>query len=218
MTVQGDEQQVPTVTPDLADQLARQFTAPATINWPRMHRILRTSWRGSSSSRGRRCWGAIRRRRIRSRGRTSGGDLFADREGKRQCGCECDLGGGERDRRRSHRRAAGGTDRGRRRCPCVDWPVRAYSGGIYTITRGGLDIWDPADQFHFLYQQVSGDLEVVARVASLTNTNSWAKAGVMVRESLTGGSRHAFALASAGNGYAFQRRSRNGWYELAHGR
>src|SRR5439155_8778359 len=37
-------------------------------------------------------------------------------------------------------------------------------------------------------------------------TDSWAKAGVMIRETLAAGSRHAFALISSGNGAAFQRR------------
>ena len=81
-----------------------------------------------------------------------------------------------------------------------------YSSGLYTITGGGTDIWDPSDQFQFVYTQASGDVDIRARVTSITNTNAWAKAGVMIRESLTGGSRHALALISAGNGAAFQRR------------
>ena len=36
--------------------------------------------------------------------------------------------------------------------------------------------------------------------------SNWSKTGVMIRESLTADSRHAFALASAASGYAFQRR------------
>jgi regulation of enolase protein 1 (concanavalin A-like superfamily) len=67
----------------------------------------------------------------------------------------------------------------------------SYSGGTYTVRGGGLDIWDPVDQFHFVYQPVTGDTEIVARVVSLTNTDPWAKAGVMIRETLTGTSRHA---------------------------
>lgn len=88
----------------------------------------------------------------------------------------------------------------------------AYSNGTYTVRGAGADIWDTADQFRFVYQQMSGDVEVIARVASLTNTNSWAKAGVMVRESLTAGSKHAMTLVSAANGYAFQRRPLTGEY------
>jgi regulation of enolase protein 1 (concanavalin A-like superfamily) len=82
----------------------------------------------------------------------------------------------------------------------------AFDAGIYTIKAAGTDIWDSADQFHFVYQQASGDLDVVARIASLANVHRWSKAGVMIRESLEAGSRHALALTSSGAGYAFQRR------------
>jgi Bacterial Ig domain len=76
----------------------------------------------------------------------------------------------------------------------------------FTIFGGGTDIWDVADQFRFVHQPVSGDAEIVARVASLSNTNRWAKSGVMFRESLTADAAHAMMIISAGSGYAFQRR------------
>jgi Big-like domain-containing protein len=82
----------------------------------------------------------------------------------------------------------------------------SYQNGTYTVKAAGADIWDTADQFHFVWQPVTGDVDVVARVASIGATSGWAKAGVMVRESLTAGSRHASALLSQSNGYAFQRR------------
>jgi regulation of enolase protein 1 (concanavalin A-like superfamily) len=81
-----------------------------------------------------------------------------------------------------------------------------YSQSAYTILAAGADIWSTSDQFHFVYQPITGDVDVVARVASLKNTNPWAKAGVMIRESLSAGSRHAYALVSASSGYAFHRR------------
>ena len=52
---------------------------------------------------------------------------------------------------------------------------------------GGADIWDTSDQFQFVYQPLQGDVEVIARVASLQYADAWSKAGVMIRESLTGG-------------------------------
>jgi regulation of enolase protein 1 (concanavalin A-like superfamily) len=88
----------------------------------------------------------------------------------------------------------------------------SYQQGTYTIKAAGADIWNTADQFHFVYQQMSGDVEVVARVRSLVNTNTWAKAGVMIRESLTAGSRHAFAVATPGAGYGFERRVDTGGF------
>ena len=78
----------------------------------------------------------------------------------------------------------------------------------------GADIWDTSDQFHFVYQAVTGDADITARVVSLTNTALWAKAGVMIRESLTGESRHGMVVVTAGVGYAFQRRLTAGDYSL----
>lgn len=85
-----------------------------------------------------------------------------------------------------------------------------HASGTYTITAAGSDIWDTADQFHFVYQSVTGDFDVRGRVASLQNTDIWAKAGVMIRESLAAGSRHAFAGVTGGAGFAFQRRTDTG--------
>jgi regulation of enolase protein 1 (concanavalin A-like superfamily) len=86
----------------------------------------------------------------------------------------------------------------------------SYSSGAYTIKAGGVDIWGMADQFHFVYQPMSGNAEIVARVASLTNVHAWSKAGVMIREALTAESRHASMFMSVSKGYAFQRRPETG--------
>jgi regulation of enolase protein 1 (concanavalin A-like superfamily) len=75
-----------------------------------------------------------------------------------------------------------------------------------TVRGAGADIWGTSDAFHFAYQTLTGDGEIVARVESLQATDVWAKAGVMMREALTGSSVHAFALQSASHGVAFQRR------------
>jgi len=80
------------------------------------------------------------------------------------------------------------------------------SDGTFSVTGAGLDIWGASDQFHFVYQPAQGDVEIVARVGSLQESHPWSKAGVMIRASLTGDSPHAFMLASAANGWGFQRR------------
>ncbi len=51
--------------------------------------------------------------------------------------------------------------------------------------------------------QLSGDGEITARVDSLTPTDPWTKAGVMIRETLNANSRFAYTLVSAGNGVSF---------------
>jgi len=78
--------------------------------------------------------------------------------------------------------------------------------GTYTITASGADIWDTVDEFHFAYKMLNGAGSITARVVSIQNTDDWAKAGVMIRETLDPGSRHAFACVTPANGVASQAR------------
>jgi regulation of enolase protein 1 (concanavalin A-like superfamily) len=78
------------------------------------------------------------------------------------------------------------------------------------VSGAGADIWDTADAFHYAWRPLSGDGEIVARVASVQYTDRWAKAGVMIRAGTDAGAAHAFMLVSPGKGYAFQRRVSRG--------
>jgi hypothetical protein len=84
--------------------------------------------------------------------------------------------------------------------------------GTFTMTASGTDIWDVGtagnyhDEFHFAYKTLTGAGSIVARVQSVQNTNAWSKAGVMIRETLDGGSRHMFACITPSNGVAAQGR------------
>ncbi|HEV3060526.1 MAG TPA: S8 family serine peptidase [Vicinamibacterales bacterium] len=80
------------------------------------------------------------------------------------------------------------------------------SAGAFTVSGSGDDIWNTADAFQFVYQPLTGDGQIVGRVATVPTTDPWAKAGVMIREDLTAGARYAAVLVTAGNGVAFQRR------------
>ena len=80
------------------------------------------------------------------------------------------------------------------------------SGGTFTVTGAGADIWNTADAFQYAYTTLAGDGSIVARVATVQNVANWTKAGVMMRESLSPSSRHALMLVSPGKGLAFQRR------------
>jgi regulation of enolase protein 1 (concanavalin A-like superfamily) len=83
-------------------------------------------------------------------------------------------------------------------------------GQTFIVTGSGSDVWDNADEFHFVYQEISGDLEIQAKVVSMTITDAWAKAGVMIRNTLDANSIHAMMVMSAANGVAFQRRTSTG--------
>ncbi len=86
----------------------------------------------------------------------------------------------------------------------------SHANGTFTLKGSGADIWGTTDAFHFAYQPLTGDGSIVARVASLTNTDSWAKAGVMIRENLDANARHAMVVVTPGNGVSFQRRTKTG--------
>ncbi len=84
-------------------------------------------------------------------------------------------------------------------------------GSSLTASSGGTDIYGTSDQFRYIYQRASGDLDLYTRVSSLNAPNEWSKAGVMIRGSLSADSAHAFMLVSGARGLAFQRRPANGY-------
>ncbi|MFB9075954.1 family 16 glycosylhydrolase [Flavobacterium procerum] len=79
----------------------------------------------------------------------------------------------------------------------------SHSNGTFTIKGAGTDIWETSDQFQFVNQPITSDAEIIAKVNSLTNTNTYAKAGVMFRETLTPTSKHAMTDVSAAAGIEF---------------
>jgi len=63
-------------------------------------------------------------------------------------------------------------------------PSRLYVEGAnaFTIAAVGSDIWNAADGFNFLYEQKTGDFDVVLRQTGYSLVDTWAKCGLMVRE------------------------------------
>jgi regulation of enolase protein 1 (concanavalin A-like superfamily) len=84
------------------------------------------------------------------------------------------------------------------------------SSGVFTVKGAGGDIWGAADGFQFAYQAFSGDGQIVARVASMQNTNSNAKAGLMFRGDLTAGSAHVMIDVEPNGNIEFMTRSTSG--------
>jgi len=78
--------------------------------------------------------------------------------------------------------------------------------GTFTMTGSGADIWNEADEFHFAYKMLSGVGSITARVQSVDETNTWAKAGVMIRGTLEPGSVNAAIFVTPGQGVSFQYR------------
>jgi Legume lectin domain/Fibronectin type III domain len=76
--------------------------------------------------------------------------------------------------------------------------------GVYTVKGGGADIWGGADQFNFYAEPISVDQTVIAHVDSVQNTDSWAKAGIMFRNSSAAGSAFAALYETPNNQVSFQ--------------
>eukprot|EP00541_Cyclophora_tenuis_P005698 CAMPEP_0116546686 /NCGR_PEP_ID=MMETSP0397-20121206/3360_1 /TAXON_ID=216820 /ORGANISM="Cyclophora tenuis, Strain ECT3854" /LENGTH=453 /DNA_ID=CAMNT_0004071135 /DNA_START=1 /DNA_END=1363 /DNA_ORIENTATION=+ len=90
----------------------------------------------------------------------------------------------------------------------------ADSTNRYTIETTGADIWNNQCGFHFIpfkvvgdfimtaSFKVVGDFTMTAYVESLDGTHQWAKAGIMVRDSLAPGSIHVSVLMGRDHGFS----------------
>jgi regulation of enolase protein 1 (concanavalin A-like superfamily) len=86
----------------------------------------------------------------------------------------------------------------------------SYASRSWTVVGSGADVLGAADEFRYIHQSASGDCSIVAHVSSLQNTNAWAKAGVMIRESTAANSANVFVFVTPTNGVAFTLRSTTG--------
>jgi hypothetical protein len=87
----------------------------------------------------------------------------------------------------------------------VNLPGRAsIAGEVFTVAGSGADIWDATVGFHYLYRRLAGDGAITARVTGLGFTDGWAKAGVMIRETLDADAPYAGLFLTPANGVAFQ--------------
>ncbi|MDD5261219.1 MAG: putative Ig domain-containing protein [Methylacidiphilales bacterium] len=84
----------------------------------------------------------------------------------------------------------------------------SYSGSTFTVQGSGTIIWGAADSCQYVYQLVSGDCTIIARVTSLLNmTDAHAQVGVMIRESLDTGAINANLCVSPSSGLIFEWRT-----------
>ena len=83
----------------------------------------------------------------------------------------------------------------------------SFASGTFTIAGAGADVWGTTDAMRFVYQPLSGDGTIVARVASVQNVAPWTKAAVTIRETLSPNAANAAMLVSAAKGLSFQQRA-----------
>jgi hypothetical protein len=80
---------------------------------------------------------------------------------------------------------------------------------LVSISGSGEDIYRTADEFYFFHFPASGDFEMVVRAqpSEMDNTNPWAKAGIMARETLAANSRNFFVFRTPSADTGVQSRS-----------
>jgi len=79
-------------------------------------------------------------------------------------------------------------------------PLVENADGSVVVTSASGDIWGNSDEFRMVYKRLSGDGSIIARMDSLVNTWPWAKAGVMIRETLDPGSTHVMVALTPEHG------------------
>jgi len=94
--------------------------------------------------------------------------------------------------------------------PLLGGSARPVDAG-WDIIADGADIWGKSDQFQFVFKEISGDFDIAIRVESFTPAHLDSKAGLMIRETLDGGSPHLMFFVFSDNA---PRNNNLGAYEL----
>jgi hypothetical protein len=71
--------------------------------------------------------------------------------------------------------------------------IAGQSNGLFAVQVASADIGGQADALHFVYFRARDDVDVIARIVSLSGADRLARAGVMFRDSLRPESKFAFA-------------------------
>lgn len=79
--------------------------------------------------------------------------------------------------------------------------------GIFTVKGIGKDIYDRSDEFHFAYKQISSAAKIIVKVESMDNTDPFAKAGIMIRDTLDANARYCGLFMTPENGVRYQYRT-----------
>jgi hypothetical protein len=87
---------------------------------------------------------------------------------------------------------------------------QSLAGTTWTLSGSGFDIWATSDQFHFVWQPVTANASVSARVTSVSNTSPNSKAGVMLRAGTGAAAAWYGVFVTPGDGIEVQYRSQAG--------
>ena len=85
-----------------------------------------------------------------------------------------------------------------------------FENKTFTVKAMGADIWNKSDQFGFLNVDTLNSQSISARIKSQINTDPWAKAGLMFRETADASSSFVLLMVSPSNGIHLQYRDGTG--------
>ncbi|WP_222919999.1 DUF1349 domain-containing protein [Natrinema sp. SYSU A 869] len=80
----------------------------------------------------------------------------------------------------------------------------------FVVEGAGTDIWNHSDEGHYYFTDVSGDFDVVVAVDALEETDAYAKAGLLFRETLDADSKTVMVRRTPENETSVQWRSETG--------
>lgn len=80
--------------------------------------------------------------------------------------------------------------------------------GTFTLSSSGAEIWGKVDSFHFVYQSMTGDGAIIARL--VTQPPGHVKSGLMFRENLMPNSKYVILSSQQQYGARFEKRDDNG--------
>jgi YD repeat-containing protein len=84
------------------------------------------------------------------------------------------------------------------------------ANGTLTVAGAGSDIWGASDQCQYAYETVVEHGSMTICLRSQTDTNAWAKTGLMIRNSLAPNAAYVLLAATPGNGVVLQQRPADG--------
>jgi regulation of enolase protein 1 (concanavalin A-like superfamily) len=86
----------------------------------------------------------------------------------------------------------------------------SFDNGTFFVSGSGSDIWGSDDSFQFVSRTLAGDGAIIARVTGISNTNTFAKAGIMIRGSSSASAADVILDLRPSNGIEFMTRSSDG--------
>ena len=89
-----------------------------------------------------------------------------------------------------------------------------YTNGVFTVSGSGQSIGGTSDQMHFVYQPLSGNGTVVARVTEYLTGRNLAQAGVMIRETLSTSATNAYAQSYASSSLLYRSSEHRNWHHV----